>query len=53
MPQIPPKCQDLRIAGWMPWWCHLACTRTGTRLCYWACKPIGRRRTPGRTGKNR
>ncbi|MBI4181181.1 MAG: hypothetical protein HY528_04545 [Chloroflexi bacterium] len=41
-PQIPLKCQELRVARWLPWWCRLICVRTGSKLCYWACKPIGK-----------
>lgn len=42
MGEIPAKCRELRIAKWLPWWCRWACTRTGTRLCYWLCKPLGK-----------
>ena len=42
--EIPAKCRGLRVAKWLPWWCRWVCTKTGTKLCYWLCKPLGKAR---------
>ena len=40
MGEIPAKCRELRVAKWLPWWCRGVCTRAGTKLCHWLCRPL-------------